>query len=210
MNARAVAALMPLAMLAMITACSSGTTPIDEGADAQPITGAPQSEETPIVPVTYIVGTDIQPGLYRGDAGQDWFDLCYWTRLRDLSGQPDSIVVTFAPIGQFYFEVAETDYAVETTCELEFLPALPQPLAEFPQTIQPGTYLVGIEIQAGTYQGQAGQDVDQSCYWARCRGLSGWVDAIIDNENSTGQFSVQVAPSDVALETWCELTRTGP
>jgi len=64
MNARTVAPLMPLAMLAMIPACSSGTTPTNEGAGAQPITGAPQSEESPQAPATYIVGTDIQPGIY--------------------------------------------------------------------------------------------------------------------------------------------------
>jgi len=77
------------------------------------------------------------------------------------------------PIDQFYFEVAGTDYALETTCELTFLPSLPEAPVQFPQTIQPGTYLVGIEIQAGTYQGQAGQDPAHACYWARLDGLSG-------------------------------------
>ncbi len=45
-----------------------------------------------------------------------------------------------------------------------------------------------------------------SCYWARLAGLSGDFDDLIANDNATGQFFVEVTPSDYALNTGCDLT----
>jgi hypothetical protein len=231
MNARIAAMLVPLAVLVGMIACSSGKPPTNEAPGTQPM-AAPESEQpaqapatprptatslppTPttnpnlVNPGTYIVGSDIQPGIYRGEAGRDLLDSCYWARLRDLSGQFDAILANDNSVGQFYIELAATDFALETSCQLVFLPSLPEPPADFPPTIQPGTYLVGIDIQAGTYQGQAGQDFSESCYWARLDSLSGGFESIIANDNAVGQFYIQVAASDAALNTRCELTRVG-
>jgi len=112
-------------------------------------------------------------------------------------------------IGLFYVAIAESDYAFETKCELLFLSSLPEPPDEFPQSIMPGTYLVGIDIQPGTYKGQAGTEITDSCYWARLRDVSGGMNSIIANDNATGQYYVQVQPGDYALSTKCELERTG-
>lgn len=183
-------------------------------------TNTPRPTNTPLPPTatpdpnlvrpgTYIIGTDIQPGIYRGQAGYDLFASCYWARLKDLSGSLDAVLASDNSIGQFYVGIKESDYAFETKCELRFLPSLPEPPAEFPQRIMPGTYLVGIDIQPGTYKGQAGTEITESCYWARLRNVSGELGAIIANDNATGQFYVQVRPSDFALMTKCELERVG-
>lgn len=112
-------------------------------------------------------------------------------------------------IGQFYIEVKESDYAFETRCELVFLGSLPEPLAEFPQRIMPGTYLVSVDIQPGTYKGQAGTDITEACYWSRLRDVSGELDALIANNNATGQYYVQVQPSDFAFSTKCKMEYVG-
>lgn len=183
-------------------------------------TSTPRPTDTPVPPTatpdpnliqpgTYLVGTDIRPGIYKGQAGYDLFTSCYWARLKDLSGSLDAVLANDNSVGQFYVEVKESDYAFETRCELRYLPSLPEPPTEFPKKITPGTYLVGIDIQPGTYRGQAGTAITDSCYWVRLRDVSGELGAIIANDNATGQFYVQVQPSDFALTTKCELEYTG-
>jgi len=162
-----------------------------------------------IEPGTHLIGTDIQPGIYEGNAGADVSTSCYWERLKDLSGSNDAILANDNSVGQFYVEIKTSDYAFTTDCEIVPLDSLPARTGDFPQTIDPGTYLVGKDIQSGLYKGQAGSDVTLSCYWARLNNVSGGFDAIIANDNATGQYFVQVAASDFALATGCELQRVG-
>ena len=154
---------------------------------------------------TYIVGTDIQSGLYRGEAGTGFFDSCYWERLSDLTGEFDAILANDNSNGQFYIEVREGDYALQTDCELVLLDPLPEPLGEFPDEIALGSYLVGIDIQPGIYRGLAGIDFMDSCYWERLSSASGGFDGILANEGSNGQFYIEVDDSDFILKTACDL-----
>lgn len=62
-----------------------------------------------------------------------------------------------------------------------------------------GTYLVGEDIQPGTYR--TALDGSSSCYWARLAGLSGELGDIIANDNVSGQAFVTIAETDVAFET---------
>lgn len=59
-----------------------------------------------------------------------------------------------------------------------------------------GIYLVGSDIQPGTYR----SSTQGSCYWARLSGTSGEFGDIIANDNVTGQAIVTIQPSDVAFE----------
>ena len=183
-------------------------------------TNTPEPTDTPIPPTatpdgdiiqpgTYLVGIDIRPGIYKGQAGYDLFDSCYWARLKDLSDSLDSILANDNSIGQFYIEVREGDKALETHCRLAFLDPLPGPPAEFPQSVVPGMYLVGIDISSGTYRGQAGDDIMDSCYWARLKNVAGDLDSILANDNATGQYYIEVQPGDFALSTACDLERVG-
>lgn len=60
-----------------------------------------------------------------------------------------------------------------------------------------GTYLVGTDIQAGTYRSTG----NSGCYWSRLSGLSGGLGDIIANANVDGQAVVTIAASDKAFET---------
>ena len=170
---------------------------------------APTQNPNLIAQGTYLVGTNIQPGLYLGQAGEGLFGSCYWERLSDLSGDFEAILANENSTGKYYIEVKNSDLALTTDCDLTYLPTLPTPLSEFPTNLDAGTYLVGIDVQSGTYQGQAGTDILESCYWARLSNVAGNMDAIIANDNANGQYYIQVQQSDFAFSTACSLVRIG-
>ncbi len=187
---------------------------------AEPVaTNTPEPVKTPVPSPTenanlikqgtHLVGPNIQPGLYIGQAGEGLFGSCYWERLKDLSGTFDAIIANENSVGKYYIEVKNDDFALKTDCELSYLPTLPPAVSEFPTDINAGTYLVGIDIQPGTYQGQAGTDILESCYWARLSNVAGGFDSIIANDNANGQYYAQVLPSDFAFSTACDLVRIG-
>ena len=60
-----------------------------------------------------------------------------------------------------------------------------------------GVYVVGRDIEPGTYDGRATADIG---YWARLKSTSGMVSGIITNNVVRGPFVVIVNPSDTALE----------
>ena len=61
---------------------------------------------------TYLVGTDIEPGIYRGEAGDGLLGSCYWARLKDLSGSLDGVLANENAVGQYYVEVKSSDTAL--------------------------------------------------------------------------------------------------
>ncbi len=54
---------------------------------------------------TYIVGTDIEPGIYWGNAGDNIIESCYWARLNDINGDLNSVISNENAIGQYYIEI---------------------------------------------------------------------------------------------------------
>ncbi len=153
---------------------------------------------------THAVGRDITPGIYAGRAGEGLFDSCYWARLSGVSGELDDIIANDNANGQFYIHVLESDGYLEVGCRI--VPIEEWPLPDEPSTsVEPGMHLVGRDIAPGTYQGEAGTGLLDSCYWGRLSGLSGELDDIIANDNANGSFYVSVSPTDIALATHCAL-----
>ena len=150
------------------------------------------------------VGQDIEPGIYAGKVGLGVFDSCYWARLRGVSGDFSDIIANDNAIGQFYISVADSDEYLEVGCRITPIADWPEP-EEPPQSIEPGIHLVGRDITPGTYQGQVGTGVLDSCYWARLSGLSGEFNDIIANDNANGSFYVSVSPTDLAFTNQCAL-----
>jgi hypothetical protein len=185
--------------------------PIEETSASQPQPPTATPDAGPVArPVrigTHIVGDSIQPGIYRGAAGQSLLNSCYWERLRDLSGELGSTIANDNAVGQFYVEVKATDYALETACQLT--PLAQAPALSVGDTVAPGTYLVGRDIRPGTYRGEAGTGVMESCYWERLNDVAGELGSIIANDNAMGSYFVQVLGSDFALKAGCPLVRVG-
>lgn len=63
-----------------------------------------------------------------------------------------------------------------------------------------GTYLVGDDIQPGTYK-TAGPGSLGMCYWERAKDSSGGFESIIANDNLTGQGVVTIKSSDKVFKT---------
>ena len=156
-----------------------------------------------IEPGMHLVGIDIQPGLYVGDAGNvSVYDGCKWERLSSLLGESGSTLGRGLQSGQYYVEVAETDEAFKTTCELLPIELVP-PRTEFLTRLPAGMYLIGRDIGPGIYRGQASND--DSCAWMRLadakfptRG-----DRWLGYGNEETLFLIKVLPTDFALLVRC-------
>ena len=171
----------------------------------------PTSTPTPkpgLGPGTYQVGIDIQPGIYAGKSGTGILDICYWERLRGLSGEFIIANNILSAVGQFYVEILHTDkYFKVDYCGIIPLDKWPTP-AEPLSEIEPGTYLVGRDIAPGTYRGEA--DALDLCLWNRLSGVSGEFHDLIEFDAPTGQYFVRVLDTDYALSTTCALELVEP
>ena len=162
--------------------------------------------EVPLIRVgTHIIGEDIEPGIYFGEAESGVLGSCYWQRLSGLRGETSAIIANDIAVGRFYIEVLPTDAALDTDCELVPLQHAPA-ISGFLTDLDPGAYLVGRDIQSGLYSGEAGTGAPDTCYWKRLSGLSGETSAIIANDNASGRYFVQVSPSDFAVTFGCAVT----
>lgn len=65
-------------------------------------------------PGKYLVGREIRPGTYRGEAGEG--EKCYWERLSGLSATHDDVLSNHYQTGQFYVTIKSSDVAFNTTC----------------------------------------------------------------------------------------------
>jgi hypothetical protein len=61
----------------------------------------------------FLVGTDIQPGAYRGNAAGN--SDCYWARLSGTSGDFDDLTANGIPQGPTVVTISSSDVAFETT-----------------------------------------------------------------------------------------------
>ena len=170
-------------------------------------TPAPTITPTPkpgLGPGTYEVGIEIQPGIHAGKAGTGVLHSCYWERLRGVSGEFSDVIANDNAIGQFYVEILPTDKYFKMDCDIIPINEWPTPVEPLPN-IEPGTHLVGRDIVAGTYRGEAGTGTLDSCYWERLSGVTGEFDDLIANDNAIGQYFVRVFGTDYALSTTCVL-----
>jgi hypothetical protein len=169
-----------------------GTSAGETSGPAQLPTTDPPAQEPGFGDGTFMVGADIAPGLYRVDGTGG----CYWKRLSDLQGDLDAILANDGPEGQAYVEILATDAAFATEDCGRWLPATgdgPDVSSGFGD----GTYLVGSEIQPGTYRSTG----SSGCYWKRLSNLQGDLDAILANDDPEGQAYVEILPTDVAFST---------
>ncbi len=154
---------------------------------------------------TYRVGSELVPGIYAGNAKAGLMGIgCYWERLKGVSGNFSDILANANVVGQFYVELLTTDKYFKIGCRFSKIADWPKPKSPLTD-IEPGTYIVGRDIGAGTYEGQGGSDVLSSCYWQRSSGVSGGFGDIIANDNASGRFFVEVLETDFALSTACNL-----
>jgi hypothetical protein len=160
--------------------------------------GAPTTttQPAPTPPVTsfgngtYEVGSQLVAQTYRAAGGTD----CSWARLSSLGGAANDVIADGDPLGPPIVTVAPTDAAFESEgCGIWSPAPTSGPEAT---SMGDGTWGVGIDIVAGTYQATS----TGSCYWARLSSFSGETDATItDGDAAPGPFTVTISPSDVGF-----------
>lgn len=140
-----------------------------------------------------VVGEDVQPGIYEtGLLGDGVFDGCYWERLSGFSGEFDEIIANDNAVVHDVVEIMDSDAAFDSDCSAWYaLAPLDGPMDVIPQ----GKWLVGVHMEAGTYQAEGGD----SCYWERLSGVSGEFDDLLANDLPGGSAVVEISSSDFAF-----------
>lgn len=126
---------------------------------------------------------------YRAAGGTD----CYWARLSGLGGSNDIIADNYAE-GPAIVTIAPSDVAFDAHGCGTWSPAPTS--GQEATTMGDGTWAVGIDVVAGTYQATS----TGSCYWARLSSFSGVGAAIIAyGDAAPGPFTVTISPNDVGF-----------
>jgi hypothetical protein len=171
----------------------SGFTPVPLGTVDQAQGGgtpAPKTTEDPhphFKDGTYKVGSDIQPGTYRTRISSDG---CYWERMADFTGGLDSILANENTDAPAVVTILPTDVGFSSTRCGTWTQDLSAIISS--QTFGDGTYIVGTDIQPGTYRssGQSG------CYWERMADFTGGMKSILANDNTDTSTIVTILESD--------------
>jgi hypothetical protein len=129
---------------------------------------------------TYLVGTDIPAGSYKGTVSGG---TGYWQVSKDANG--NNILANGNPVGSFYVQIKKGQYLKISGAEITR--ATTATVSSTAKTVSDGTYLVGTDIRAGRYKGSVDGG---SGYWQVSRDANG--DNIVANDNPTGSFYVQV------------------
>lgn len=142
----------------------------------------------------YKVGTDIEPGLYKSSGS-----VLYWARLKGFSGELDDIISNGNPVGCAIVEIKTEDKGFQTDGSGYWVKIDDTYNPETITTFGDGEYIVGKDIEPGTYKSEGAASMG---YWARVKGFSGELPDIIANGNPTGSIIVEIGESDYGFKTW--------
>jgi hypothetical protein len=137
---------------------------------------------------THVVGKDIQPGTYRTRTGSSG---CYYSRLSGFSGELSEIITNENTDYPAVIAIGATDKGFKSSRCGKWTQDLSQ-ITNSTTTFNDGVYIVGTDIQPGTYK-SSGQG---SCYYSRLAGFGGQLGDIISNENTDTAAIVTIAATD--------------
>ena len=204
----AVAIILLSVLIVMSVGCGSKeTVPVDLTEE----TGAEMETPTGVFfgPGLHMVNIDIEPGRYRA-AG----NVIYWARLSDTLGattygesdlslreKVEFIIVNGAPLaGPVIVDIDSSDVAFESVGDGLWILIDKTYQPEIKTTFGDGVWLVGIDIEPGTYQTK-----DDLLFFQRLSNFSheadGWIDISFDNITVEGGTTVVIEPTDVGFQT---------
>jgi hypothetical protein len=141
-----------------------------------------------------LVDVDVLPGRYQTSGS----DFCYWERLSEAAESTvedtDAILANAIVAGPAVVDILDTDVAFSSSGCGTWSPYAP-PAAPV-DTFGSGTYVVGSDIVAGTYEAEGGPD----CYWRRLGGFSADFGELIAIENMTSRGQVVIEETDVGFD----------
>ena len=167
-----------------------GAAPISSGTVASP---KPRAEDIPpgyayFSDGTHVVGQDVGPGTYRTRVGSPG---CYYARLAGFGGTLEDITANENTDAPAVVTVSPNDKGfVSRGCGIwtQDLSAITADRATFGD----GIYIVGTDIQPGTYRNNG----QQGCYYERLSGFGGVLGETIANENTDSPAVVTIFPTD--------------
>jgi hypothetical protein len=141
---------------------------------------------------TFVVGTDIVAGTYKADPSGE----CYWARLHGTSDESD-IIANHLASGPATVTIGASDGAFVSQRCGQWTKTSASLTSAGPVTgFDDGTYVVGTDVQAGTYKATPSGE----CYWARLRSTANESD-IIANHLASGPTTVTISADDGAFLT---------
>jgi|GEM_PF-1396447 len=197
-------------ILIAVASGSDETASTPQSATAQEVTmnqvqqkTAVQKPQKPDVPKfgngKYLVGKDIQPGLYRVILKDTIMNMGYVERAKDLDMGLNSIIANIVLQGDGYVNVKDTDVALKLQ-GVEIYPIdLKKMKPNIKKQVTGGMYLVGYDILPGTYKVEVTDEMTQMGYVERARNVSMGMNDIIANEIVQGQGYVRVKDTDFAI-----------
>lgn len=149
---------------------------------------------------SYAVGSQLAPGIYMGFGGYADGQACDWAvtaRGKQRAGRSSA--------GRFYIELRPSDEAFTASCAFQPLDRAAPRHAHPPLLLDPGQYLVMVDMLPGFYIGDASQQPSGTCSWALLSDLSGERSSIILSGNPTGRFYIHVTSAERSLRSSCPL-----
>lgn len=151
---------------------------------------------------THRVGTDIEPGTYRTREGSSG---CYYARLSGFSNEMDDLIANGNASGPVVVTVEPSDAGFESKRCGTWTQDL-SAITESKTSFEEGTYIVGTDIEPGTYRSSG----SSGCYHARLSGFGGGMEGVIANDNADAPTVVTIAPTDAGFQsqrcgTWSKL-----
>jgi putative cell wall-binding protein len=143
---------------------------------------------------TKLVGSEVPAGTYRTRANSEG---CYWERLAGFSGELDDILANQISDAHEVVTILPSDLGFHSercgTWTNDLSPLTTSRTAPFTD----GTYIVGTDIDPGTWRAPGGP----SCYWERLSGFTGTLGDIIANDFDTASPAVTIAAGDAGFRT---------
>jgi len=141
----------------------------------------------------WIVGVDIEPGLYRTTD-----EVRYYARLSDVSGDFSAIIANEASTsGPAIIRIDESDFAFQSSGDVLWSLIDDSYQPELRTSFDDGWWIVGVDIQPGVYRTS-----DDVSYFARLSGFGNEFSEIIANEASaSGSSIIEIQPADIGFQT---------
>ena len=117
----------------------------------------------------YVIGSDLEPGIYRTTGRDTSVYGCRWQRLSGFKAETDNIIVDYRDNQgrPTIVEIAASDRGFKTEgCGKWYRSDVK--ITDERQTFGDGAFLVGLDIEPGLYRSEA----PWGCYWERLSGLS--------------------------------------
>jgi DNA-dependent RNA polymerase auxiliary subunit epsilon len=198
MKKKTLGLILGLVLALALAGCGNGeTTPPENGEQED------QASDTVKSPTwgngTYLVGSDIESGLYRAKVTDQVTKMGYIERASDVSMDFEDIIANVILTGDGYVTIKSTDAAVKLQgVELSQIDlATLEPNLQ--QSASGGMYLVGYDLAPGTYKVEVTDTTMNMAYVERLSDASMDFENIIANEIFQGQGYVKIQEGDFAV-----------